>query len=179
MGKYGLPALRIVSRTFSIVSFMIDIRCYCICILSSKSGLGCSIPGSSISMFSRDVTEWPAPFDVVGIEVLRLASPEETALPADGTVAKTPELVPYEFKSLLPGWRFYVRCFHSIETIWQDKDNTLIPEFPLRSENQGFVYKQSVYILNIYILYIWNTIRKFFVLYIWISNIISIFAYYI
>ena len=54
-------------------------------------------------MFCRDVPECPATFDVVGIEVLRFASPEEAALPADGTVAKTPELVPYEFKSLLPG----------------------------------------------------------------------------
>ena len=54
-------------------------------------------------MFCRDVPEWPAAFDIVGIEVLRLASPEEAALPADGTVAKKLELVPYEFKSLLPG----------------------------------------------------------------------------
>lgn len=50
-----------------------------------------------ISVFRCDVPECPATFDVVGIEVLRFASPEETALPADGTVAKTPELVPYEF----------------------------------------------------------------------------------
>ena len=53
-------------------------------------------------MFCRDVPEWPAAFYIVGIEVLRLASPEEAALPADGAVAETLELFTDEFKSLLP-----------------------------------------------------------------------------
>ncbi len=35
-------------------------------------------------MFCRDVPERTVTFDVVGIEVFRLASPEEAALPADG-----------------------------------------------------------------------------------------------
>ena len=40
-------------------------------------------------------------FDVVGIEVFGLASPEEAALPADGAVAETPELFADEFNSLV------------------------------------------------------------------------------
>ena len=91
-------------------------------------------------MFCRDVPEWPAAFDVVGIEVLRFSSSEETALPAEGAITQTLEFLSYELKSLLAGRSLYVRCFHSIETIWQDKDNTLNPEFPLRSENLGILY---------------------------------------
>ena len=65
-------------------------------------------------------------FDIVGIEVLRFASPEEIALPADGTVAKTLELVPYEFKSLLSGRGLYVRSHHTIKVISSNKDNILV-----------------------------------------------------
>ena len=53
-------------------------------------------------MLCRDVPERTVPFDVVGIEVFGLASPEEAALPADGAVAETLELFTDEFKSLLP-----------------------------------------------------------------------------
>ena len=44
---------------------------------------------ATIPVFCRYVPEGPSTFDVVGIEVFSLASPEETTLPADGTVAET------------------------------------------------------------------------------------------
>ena len=57
---------------------------------------------ATIPVLCRDVPEGTVPFDVVGIEVFSLASPEEAALPADGAVAETLELFTDEFKSLLP-----------------------------------------------------------------------------
>ena len=63
-------------------------------------------------MFSRDLPEGAPSFDVVGIEVFSLASPEETALPADGAVAETLELFADEFKSFFSGRGFYVGCGH-------------------------------------------------------------------
>ena len=57
---------------------------------------------ATIPVLCRDVPERTVPFDVVGIEVFSLASPEEAALPADGAVAETLELFTDEFKSLLP-----------------------------------------------------------------------------
>ena len=72
---------------------------------------------ANISVFCCDVTEGTVTFDVVGIEVFRLASPEEAALPADGAVAETLELFADEFKSLLPCRCLYVRRHHSSRMI--------------------------------------------------------------
>ena len=84
----GLPALRMVPRTFAVVP-----------------------------VFCRDVPERTVTVNVVGIDVFRLASPEETALPADGTVAEALELFGDEFKSLLPCRCLYVRRHHSSRMI--------------------------------------------------------------
>ena len=70
-----------------------------------------------VPVFCRDVPERTVTFDVVGIEVFRLASPEEAALPADGAVAETLELFADEFKSLLPCRCLYVRRHHSSRII--------------------------------------------------------------
>ena len=77
-------------------------------------------------MFCRDVPEWPAAFDIVGIEVLRLASPEEAALPANGAVAKTLELIAYESKSFLSSRSFNLWSCHLRLHILYDKDSILI-----------------------------------------------------
>ena len=68
-------------------------------------------------MFRRNLSERPVAFDVVGIEVFSLASPEEAALPADGAVAETLELFADEFKSLLSCRCLYVRRHHSSRII--------------------------------------------------------------
>ena len=64
-------------------------------------------------MFRRNLSERPVTFDVVGIEVFGLASPEKAALPADGAIAETLELFADEFKSLFPCRCLYVRRHHS------------------------------------------------------------------
>lgn len=61
-------------------------------------------------MFGSDVPERALPFDVVCIEVFRLASAEETALAADGTITQALELIPDEFKPFLHSRGIYVRC---------------------------------------------------------------------
>ena len=56
-------------------------------------------------MFCRDVPERTVTFDVVGIEVFRLASLEESALPANRAIAETLELFAddfYTFDSRFP-----------------------------------------------------------------------------
>ena len=94
--------------------------------LPSKSKYNCSFFGGNLSVFRCDVPECPATFDVVGIEVLRLSSSEEIALPADGTIPQTLEFLSYELKSLLAGRSLYVRCLHTIKVILSNKDTILV-----------------------------------------------------
>ena len=77
-------------------------------------------------MFGSDLTERPQAIDIFGIYVFRLSSPEEAALPANGAVAKTLELIAYESKSFLSSRSLYLWSCHLRLHILYDKDSILI-----------------------------------------------------
>ena len=70
-----------------------------------------------VPVFCRYVPKRTVTFNVVGIEVFGLASPEKAALPADGAIAETLELFADEFKSFLPCRCLYVRRHYSSRMI--------------------------------------------------------------
>ena len=53
-------------------------------------------------MITEEETQRPPLLSSINPILLCLASPEETALPADGAIAETLELFADEFKSLFP-----------------------------------------------------------------------------
>ena len=71
----------------------------------------------TIPVFCRYVPKRTVTFNVVGIEVFGLASPEKAALPADVAIAETLELFADEFKSFLPCRCLYVRRHYSSRMI--------------------------------------------------------------
>ena len=77
-------------------------------------------------MFGSDLTERSQAIDIFGIYIFRLSSPEEAALPANGAVAKTLELIAYESKSFLSGRSFNLWSCHLRLHILYDKDSILI-----------------------------------------------------
>ena len=89
-------------------------------------------------MFGSDLTERSQAIDILfriyrsqaidifGIYVFSLSSPEEAALPANGAVAKTLELIAYESKSFLSGRSFNLWSCHLRLHILYDKDSILI-----------------------------------------------------
>ena len=77
-------------------------------------------------MFGSDLTERSQAIDIFGIYVFSLSSPEEAALPANGAVAKTLELIAYESKSFLSGRSFNLWSCHLRLHILYDKDSILI-----------------------------------------------------
>ena len=77
-------------------------------------------------MFGSDLTERSQAIDIFGIYVFSLSSPEEAALPANGAVAKTLELIAYESKSFLSGRSLYLWSCHLRLHILYDKDSILI-----------------------------------------------------
>ena len=74
-------------------------------------------------MFGSDLTERSQAIDIFGIYVFSLSSPEEAALPANGAVAKTLELIAYESKSFLSGRSFNLWSCHLHLHILYDKDS--------------------------------------------------------